>query len=82
MLSRFMTNVEKSSGVSMSSSNEVGGSGVRGLSGFLNRSLLEQPRHQVVPHCYPCRTLNSVALPSLQLCDLAPLHGQTCQIVI
>ncbi|GJZ06748.1 hypothetical protein Tco_0540541 [Tanacetum coccineum] len=40
ILSRFMTNAEKSNEVSLSSSNEVGGSGVGGRSGFLNQSAL------------------------------------------
>ncbi|GJZ08628.1 hypothetical protein Tco_0542911 [Tanacetum coccineum] len=41
MLSRLITNAEKSIEVSMSSSNEVRGSGVRGCSGFLYQSVLE-----------------------------------------
>ncbi|GJX86987.1 hypothetical protein Tco_0337761 [Tanacetum coccineum] len=77
MLSRFRTNAEKSNEVSKSSSNKV--RGVGGRSGFLNQSAWKLPCQRVVHHCYPCRTLNLVALPSHQLCDLAPLHGQTCQ---
>ncbi|GJR64025.1 hypothetical protein Tco_0010090 [Tanacetum coccineum] len=39
MLSRFMTNVEKSIGVSISSSTEVGGSGVKALTDVSMRSI-------------------------------------------
>nr|GEU38795.1 hypothetical protein [Tanacetum cinerariifolium] len=62
-----MTNAKKLIGVFMSSSNKVIGLGVRGRSGFLNQSALEPPCQCVVHHCYPCQTLDYVALLSHQL---------------
>ncbi|GKF72694.1 hypothetical protein Tco_0208808 [Tanacetum coccineum] len=52
---------------------------VGGRSGFLNQSALETSLSVGCSSCYPCRTLDPVALQSHQLYDLAPLHGQTCQ---
>ncbi|GJU58403.1 hypothetical protein Tco_1236169 [Tanacetum coccineum] len=70
------TNAEKSKEVSMSSSNEVRVRVFGLLEPIILGNLLVSG---LFHHCYPCQTLDPVALLSHELCDLAPLHEQTCQ---